>query len=233
MGVIYLLQGPWSTVLNIIIIMKKLKKRKNFIVLWDFDGTLVDTMREHIKLASGVMAKYFKINMEIAKKEYIKTTGLPFDKQLEIIFPGEKYKEKRLLGAKEYHKRKIKSVYKNPQPIKGALEILRILQKEGYQQFILSGTEEKIVKQWLRKMKISQVEVLGKEQGIKKDHIKILKNNFPRAKFLIISDSLKDLLLPVDIKIGFYKNEKEKMWLSKAKPDFLINDLGKLKELLY
>lgn len=209
-----------------------MKKRKSFLILWDFDGTLVDTMASHTNLASEVIVKYFKISKEKAKKEYIKITGIPFDKQLEIIFPGKRYKVERLKCAKEYHMRKPKEVYQKVLPVKGALETLKKLQKFGYRQFILSGTEEGIIKKWLKENKILKIGIFGKEKGIKRDHIEILRKRFPKEKFLLVSDSFKDLLSPVEVKIGFYKNKKEKEYLSKANPHFLINTLKKIEKIL-
>lgn len=202
------------------------------LILWDFDGTLVDTMLEHIKLAREVISKHFGIKKEKAEKLYLETTGLPFEKQLEIIFPGKKFKKQRNFCAKEYTERKIKEVYGKIKPIKGALEILRKLSKLKYRQFILTGTEKALVQKWLQKNKISGVNVLGKEKGQKKDHIKILRRKYPRKRLFLVSDSLKDLTLPVEIKIGFFKTEKEKKWLIKAKPNFLINNLKLVEKIL-
>jgi len=38
--------------------------------------------------------------------------------------------------------------------------------------------------------------------------------------------------LPVEVKIGFYKNKKERERLSKANPDFLINNLKMIEKIL-
>lgn len=205
------------------------KKEKNFLILWDFDGTLIDTMGAHTKLAAELISKYFQISKKEAAKKYRETSGLPFEKQLELIFPT---KEKEITKcAKEYHQRKLKEVYLNAKPIKGAKRTLMMLKKLGAKQFVLSGTEEWLVKKWLKENKISGVGVLGKEKGIKKEHIEILRKKFPERKFILVSDSLKDLLLPVEIKIGFYKTKKEKNWLNKARPHFLIKKFEKIETI--
>lgn len=207
-------------------------KRKNFLILFDFDGTLIDTMASHINLANKVIVEHFAVSKKWAEKEYTKTTGIPFDKQLEIIFPGKKYESKRVKCAQEYHKKKIKEVYLKILPTKGALKSLKKLQKLGYKQLILTGTEEWIVKKWLKEKEILKIGVFGKEKGIKNDHIKILRKKFPKDNFLIVSDSFKDLILPIEVKIGFYKNKKGKKQILKANPDFLINNLKKLEKIL-
>jgi beta-phosphoglucomutase-like phosphatase (HAD superfamily) len=65
--------------------------------MWDFDGTLVDTMPSHTKLASEVINKHFGLPKEKAKQEYLKTTGSPFDIQLKMIFPKSDGKKKKIM----------------------------------------------------------------------------------------------------------------------------------------
>ena len=64
-----------------------LSKPKKVVVMWDWDGTLVDTMPSQAKLASQVINKYFSLSKKKARQEYLKTTGFPFDIQLKMIFP--------------------------------------------------------------------------------------------------------------------------------------------------
>ncbi|GEM_PF-2000026 len=180
-----------------------LKMKKKIIVLWDFDGTLVETMKDHVKLATQVISKHFKLSKKKAKEKYLETSGLPFAKQLEIIFPQENFKKLRQKCAKEYQKRKIKEVYGKIKSRRYSKEILEETKKETIKQFILSGTEEKIVKNWLKKEKIKGIEVLGKEKGTKKDHFQFLFRKFNRANhfFILVSDSPKDMELPADLKV--------------------------------
>lgn len=189
-------------------------------------------MEKHAKLASEVIAKHFGVNKKWAKNEYLKTTGLPFEKQLEIIFPDRIFEQKRENCAKEYHQRKLKEVYENASPIKGATEILKELQSLKLKQVVLTGTEEWVTKHWLNKMGVSGIEIFGKEWGVKSDHVNLLRKKVPEKKFLIVSDSFRDLTLPVEIKIGFYKNQKEKEYLKKANPDFLIKNLKMVKKIV-
>lgn len=201
--------------------------------MFDFDGTLIDTMSAYSKLAAEVINKYFGINKKLAYKKYKETTGLPFEKQLESIFPGKEHKQKREKCAKEYVNRKVvdrKIV--EALPMKGAIELLKSLKKRGFKQFILSGTERKIISNFLKRNKISHIPIFGKESGTKKEILMFLRKKFKNKKFLLVSDSLNDLLLPVDIKVGIYKTKKEKEWLLKANPHYLIRDLKKIKNIL-
>ena len=57
--------------------------------LFDFDGTLVDTMGGFADIAGRVIHEYHpELSVEEARKRYIDTSGVPFFQQLEIIFPG-------------------------------------------------------------------------------------------------------------------------------------------------
>jgi beta-phosphoglucomutase-like phosphatase (HAD superfamily) len=58
------------------------------IVMWDWDGTLADTMPAHADLAAMCINAHFGMNIPEARESYLKTTGIPFDRQLEKIFPA-------------------------------------------------------------------------------------------------------------------------------------------------
>lgn len=56
------------------------------VVLFDLDGTLVDTMPAFADLAAEVMTRHFGLLPSNARKLYLRTSGLPFVQQLEVIF---------------------------------------------------------------------------------------------------------------------------------------------------
>ncbi len=58
--------------------------------LFDFDGTLVDTMEGFADIAAEVIHRYHpEISAEEARRKYLDTSGVPFFQQLEILFPGD------------------------------------------------------------------------------------------------------------------------------------------------
>lgn len=57
------------------------------VLIFDLDGTLVDTMEVYAEKAAELISFYHKIPFEEAKKNYLDTSGLPFCEQLEILFP--------------------------------------------------------------------------------------------------------------------------------------------------
>ncbi len=58
------------------------------VVVFDFDGTLVDTMELYAERASELMEEYYGIPKDRAVKLYWETAGLAFKDQMEVLFPG-------------------------------------------------------------------------------------------------------------------------------------------------
>jgi FMN phosphatase YigB (HAD superfamily) len=57
-------------------------------VLFDFDGTLVDTMGEFADLAGELVAGAHGWTVAEGRAAYLRTSGIPFCQQLEVLFPG-------------------------------------------------------------------------------------------------------------------------------------------------
>jgi len=58
-------------------------------VMFDLDGTLIDTMGGFADVAAAVMATRFGIDRARARDRYRETSGIPFREQLEVIRPGD------------------------------------------------------------------------------------------------------------------------------------------------
>lgn len=56
-------------------------------VLFDLDGTLIDTMSGFADVAASVMAEHHGLPRATARRRYLETSGVPFAQQLEIIVP--------------------------------------------------------------------------------------------------------------------------------------------------
>lgn len=58
-------------------------------VVFDFDGTLVDTMAGFADIAADVIHRRHGLDRAFARAEYLRTSGLPFRQQLDLICPGD------------------------------------------------------------------------------------------------------------------------------------------------
>jgi phosphoglycolate phosphatase len=57
-------------------------------VMFDLDGTLIDTMGGFADLAAEVMARRHGLERAHARRRYMETSGIPFRQQLEVIAPA-------------------------------------------------------------------------------------------------------------------------------------------------
>jgi beta-phosphoglucomutase-like phosphatase (HAD superfamily) len=57
-------------------------------IMFDLDGTLIDTMGGFADVAAAVMAKRHGLELAHARRRYMETSGIPFRQQLEVISPG-------------------------------------------------------------------------------------------------------------------------------------------------
>lgn len=233
----------------------KAKKEINIIVVFDFDGTLISNMPLHAKLAGDCINKYFGLPLEKAKEEYLRTTGVPFDEQLKIIFPESEKEETREKCAKEYHLRKGKEVYEGAENFPDTIiTIKKITEKASEKeiniwQIITSGSERNILKNWIseNQLEVNFQNIFGKEDGLKKDHFQKIRQSSPDAQIFFISDSPGDMKVasPVGLniyKIGFLGNygqlnkeevEKKTQLFLKEGAQKVINRLSELTEIIY
>ena len=75
------------------------------VVVFDFDGTVVDSMDSFADIAADVMPRYYSISGEEAKRLYLETSGIPFFQQLEQLFPNNENNDKAAHDFEETKKR--------------------------------------------------------------------------------------------------------------------------------
>jgi phosphoglycolate phosphatase-like HAD superfamily hydrolase len=59
------------------------------VLVFDLDGTLVPTMDDYADRAASLMAESFGTPFAQARKSYFATSGLPFERQLRQLYPGQ------------------------------------------------------------------------------------------------------------------------------------------------
>ncbi len=172
--------------------------------LFDFDGTLVDTMPGFADIAGRVMHQFHpEISFEYARQRYLETSGNPFFQQLEIIFPGDPTNPQK---ARLFEDTKIEGFYKSrfTDEVK---ETINTLRARGIIAGIASNNFQELIDGFVAKGGLEFDIVLGFRQGFEKgpahfDHVR-QKFNLSRADLTFVGDSLKDAEKAFDYGINF------------------------------
>ncbi len=163
-------------------------------VMFDLDGTLVDTMGAFADLAADVMASRHGLDRADARARYMQTSGIPFHQQLEVIVPRD---ARNAAASAEFEERKravCDATMMDRETITG-LEGLRAL---GLKLVVSSNTGQEFVDDFARREPIRFDLALGFDAsaGLAKgrphvDHTcRVL--GVARHELVFCGDSLKD-----------------------------------------
>lgn len=174
-------------------------------ILFDLDGTLVDTMFAFADLAAGVIERTYGAGFEWARSRYLETSGIPFAHQLEVLFPGH---AENTAASEEFEGRKRDITRATPmeQRTREALEELREL---GFKIAVSSNTGQDFVDEFARGEPFDFDLALGydADTGLAKGepHIARALEVFEesRGSLLCVGDSLKDAELARRSRVGF------------------------------
>lgn len=162
------------------------------LVTLDFDGTTADTMPTLEEIAVKLMTKYYELETEDARKKYQITTGLPFEQQMEIIFPDNPNNK---LVISQFEKEKIESIFDLPL-FKDAKSTIALLREKGYFVAISSSTTQPIIEKYCKDKELIVDQIVGYRIGFEKgkDHFDFLKEEFNLSaeELVYVGDSLKD-----------------------------------------
>lgn len=174
-------------------------------VIFDFDGTLVPTMRIFADVASRLISQYYGLEIEKAKEKYFETSGYPFRQQLEIIFPESLLNDK---VAQIYEKQKlVETADINIDP--DDLAALKKLKNYGCKLAVSSNNYQHNVSNFILKNKIEDIfdAALGFRDGFGKGkpHFDFImdKLHLHRGETLFIGDSINDARLAKMNSINF------------------------------
>jgi phosphoglycolate phosphatase-like HAD superfamily hydrolase len=161
-------------------------------VIFDFDGTIVDSMNAFADIASKVMPKRLDIDPETARRLYFETSGLPFFQQLEAIFPGDPANRET---AEEYERLKLEGYFEEPL-FDDALDTVKNLRERGLRVAVSSNNFQHLVDEFVEKKGMEFDMVLGFKDGFAKgaDHFRHLEQSFriPKTEIVFVGDSMKD-----------------------------------------
>lgn len=163
-------------------------------VIFDFDGTLADSMPFLESIGVEVMMKYFGVSKDDATSRYRSTTGLPYEQQIKLNFPGHPKNE---TAIEEFEQLKIARIFEQELYIDSE-ETVRELQKRGINVVVSSSTFQPTIEEYFRRRGILDLftAILGYRPGFEKgaDHFNYVHNEFnvPFDEMVFIGDSLKD-----------------------------------------
>lgn len=190
-----------------------MNRKKIKILIFDLDGTLVDSMGYFSNIAKSTIHRFFGVDKEESVQMYRDTSGMPFLHQLERLFPGDL----RIQEAyRQFEQEKLKSYHLQPL-FDGVQSSLSDLRQMGYRLAISSNNYLTNVEQRMNPHKDVFCEMLGYEDEFYKGkhHFEFIMNKFNigRDETLFVGDSLHDARvayennIPFLAKIGTFQKE--------------------------
>lgn len=160
--------------------------------MFDFDGTIVDSMPFLENNAIFLLTNHYGFSEEEAQKKYRETTGLPFLQQMEIIAPREDNSQ----IIDKFEKMKLERIYEQ-KLFTDSYKVLEELKDLEYLLGISSGTIESIITNYFQKQGLSIVDdILGWRPGFEKgkDHFDFIKSKYKlsSSNIVFMGDSIND-----------------------------------------
>lgn len=161
-------------------------------IVFDLDGTLVDSMGGFSAVAVNIIHKYFGIDEKEAAQMYRETSGLPFEFQLKVLFEGHPSIQK---AAQEYEILKLKD-YESKPFFYDVIRTLPLLVQSGYKLCVSSNNHEENVVKRIKEQSHNFDMILGYREGFfkGKDHFDLIHKEFNLSadELLFVGDSLND-----------------------------------------
>ncbi|MHA2027411.1 MAG: HAD family hydrolase [Candidatus Thorarchaeota archaeon] len=163
-------------------------------VIFDFDGTLADSMPFLEQIGVQIMMKYYNVSNDGASERYRSTTGLPFEHQIKMNFPDNPLNEDAI---EEFEKLKIDRIFEQ-ELFPNTEWVVRELDKRGFDVFVSSSTFQPTIEEYFRRLDILDMfkEIVGYRPGFEKgaDHFHHISStyNIHFDNMVFVGDSLKD-----------------------------------------
>lgn len=170
-------------------------------VVFDLDGTLIDSMPSLSKMASELVWKELRIPKKYVKEKFVEMSGAPFREFLKKLhyewYGHEPYEELVNYIDELYERKTIRARHRLFPDVRKNLEQL----KRNYLLFVSTSSPKERLDSILLKNKIKKffTAALGVEIGFEKeDHFKFIEDvfNLQRKDLLFVGDS------PYDHEVG-------------------------------
>ena len=200
------------------------------LLLFDFDGTLADSLTLNIKIANELAPRFGFREIKPAEIETIRGMSA---KEVMSYFRIPFYKLPFLVRA--YYGYQSSTI---PKPVPGIKSALQTLKNKGYVLGIISSNSEKRIRDFLKKYELpsfdfihSEKSFFGKDRAITR---MVRKLRIPLTEVLYIGDEVRDIEAARKAKVkimavtwGF----NTRALLQKYRPDFLIDKPVELVEI--
>jgi phosphoglycolate phosphatase len=163
-------------------------------VIFDFDGTLADSMPFLAEIGVEVMMKFYGVSHKEAAERYKSTTGLPYEHQIKLNFPDHDANEKAI---ELFEKLKIDRIYEQAL-FSESEEVVTQLKENGFNLFVSSSTFQSTITEYFNRLGMLELftEILGYRPGFEKGahHFNHVRDNHSMSlnDVVFIGDSLKD-----------------------------------------
>ena len=163
-------------------------------IIFDFDGTVADTMPFLTETAVKLMTENCGVSREVAEKRYLENTGMDFASQIELIFPGHR---KNREVVEEFESIKEKGILTHS-IFPESIPVFKHLRDRRIKIFLCSSTRQQIVDQYVKVHRIDRFldGFLGHKGSLGKGEqidLFIKKYQLDPEEVLFVGDSLKDL----------------------------------------
>lgn len=162
--------------------------------VFDFDGTLVDTMQGFADLAGRLLEKFYGMEFAEGRRRYLETSGIPFFQQLDIIAPQGSHNQ---TCAEQFEQRKLEGFF-STRPASDTLRALEALRAGGFKVVVSSNNFQHNIDQYMERHRVPVDLALGFDaaRGIEKGrpHFELVRRQFglEASELLFCGDSLKD-----------------------------------------
>lgn len=195
------------------------------IVIFDFDGTIANTLDAMVKLFNEVARKYDLPEIKSSDREKLRNYSAR-----ELIKEYHISPWKMLKLAKDILP-KLKKSIKDISIVEGMTEVFRDLEKRGDQIGIVTSNSKENVELFLIGKNISQVDFIHSEKSLfgkgKVLHHLIQKQKFNKEKVIYVGDEVRDIeaareagIAVIAVTWGFNSVKR----LEQSMPDYLVTE---------
>ncbi len=163
-------------------------------IIFDFDGTLADSMPFLEKIGVETMMRYFGVSLEEATHRYRTTTGLPYEQQVKLNFPAHSNNEAAIA---EFERLKIERIFEQslfPDTVK----TLNSLREMRIDLFVSSSTFQDTIVEYFKRRSLHHMfrDIMGYRPGFEKGihHFNYVSNHYGirLEDVIFVGDSIKD-----------------------------------------